>query len=222
MTVCTDHAAVKADILCLECGNCFQLCGNEIVLGDAVLFVKDSHDIELYLFAYIIISERTGTDENVQLFTLEYLAGTSLHLVLSKVGEKVGNAEYRVAFVLADVYLYGAAVSTDNYAVKCKRDSAPLILLDSAVVMGLEVSGLLVFKERVLLHIKTGRVNVSGCNMNALFHRLPAYDRKDNCLASVVVINLVAGFKAHISLKFLVACLLGSGNCEIRNLSLDL
>ena len=107
--------------------------------------------------------------------------------------EQVGNAEYRVVFVLAYVYCYFSAVSLDDNAMQRERNGRPLVLLDAAVVVGLEVSYLVLFVERVLLHVEARGVDMSRNQVHAVLNGLLADNSQDNGLLAVEVENLVAG-----------------------------
>ena len=70
--------------------------------------------------------------------------------------KQVRDGKERVALVLADTHIHRAAVRADNNAVQCERDSHPLVLLDTAVIMSLEIREAALLKERVLLEIEAG------------------------------------------------------------------
>ena len=52
--------------------------------------------------------------------------------------QKIGHHKYRVRLILAYADVYAAAVRLENNSVKCKRNSRPLILFNSAIVVRLE------------------------------------------------------------------------------------
>ena len=63
-----------------------------------------------------------------------------------------------------------------------QRLSDPLVLLNAAVIVGIQVGQTLVFIQRILLHVNPGRVDVGTQNVHALAHGLLADDEEHNVL----------------------------------------
>ena len=155
MSVCTDHGAVKSYINCVLCGNEAKLCGDEVLLADAVLLVEKSNGLFL---DRLVLCSLCGSlrDQNVESLTGERLRKLLLILLLCEVGKKIGNAEYGIAGLVAELDVYACSVGTDDNAVERKRYGSPLILAETAVVVGLEVCASAVLKERMLLEVEAG------------------------------------------------------------------
>ena len=86
--------------------------------------------------------------------------------------QKIRDTKYRIRRILTDYNIDNSAVLLCNNAVKSKRKSNPLILLDSAIVVCIKKSKILILIKRILLNINTRRVNVRTKDMHTLFHRL--------------------------------------------------
>ena len=70
--------------------------------------------------------------------------------------KKICDYKYGILFILTDIYGNARSVSLDDDTVKRKRDGGPLVLLDTAIVMGLEKSHFGILVKRVLLQIESG------------------------------------------------------------------
>ena len=62
MAVSAYHAAIKAYIHRRECRNQLQLCREEVLLHNAILFMQQAHDIELHQIGTGIRPEGTAAD----------------------------------------------------------------------------------------------------------------------------------------------------------------
>ena len=138
------------------CGNYAKLCTHKVGFGDAVLFVEHNHYVELYLFVSrsylaVFLNIRRCAEDNVKSFAGESRAECTGILILSEVRKKVGNAENGVACFVADLYVNGSTVILCYNAVDCKRNCSPLVLSDTSLVVCLEISYAVVFKEGMLL-----------------------------------------------------------------------
>ena len=69
--------------------------------------------------------------------------------------EKVCDVEYRIIFLLTYADLMALAVICKYNAVNGKGDRSPLILLYSAVIVGLEVYRVVVFEDRIGLEVES-------------------------------------------------------------------
>ena len=79
--------------------------------------------------------------------------------------EKVGDAENRVSWVLANAYIYDATVFKCKNAMNCQRNGDPLVLLDAAVVVGVKGSKFVALLKRILLDVQARGVDVSTKNV---------------------------------------------------------
>ena len=82
-----------------------------------------------------------------------------------------------------------------------KRNRCPLILLDAAVIMGLEHCQLVILIQGILLHVQTGRVNMRSAQTHALCDRCSTDHSGNDRLATVVYIDLVPCLEFHIRSK---------------------
>ena len=137
-------------------------------------------------------------------------------------GEQVGDVEYRIARLLADAHLDLFAVFPDDDTVQGQRDRRPLVLLDTAIVVRLEIADLLGLIQRVLLEVKARGVDMCRAEANAVGHGRRADGRQNDRLAAVVEVDLVAGFELHAGLERHIALLFQLGNEELHRLALGL
>ena len=79
-----------------------------------------------------------------------------LHLLSGKVDQKIAHAEYRITRLVSDTHFDHGAVLFRNDAVQSQRQCHPLVLLDTAVIMGLEIREAALLKEGMLLEIEAG------------------------------------------------------------------
>ena len=155
LAVGTNQAAVQAHILRLSCGNKFNFRTHKVMLGNAVHFVEQSQRVQLngilYAFFFAFVNKRQAADNNVQLLALNAFFQLALVLLSAKMRQQIGYAEYRVAGVFAHADLHQLTVLFDNHAMHSQRHSHPLVFADTAIVMGFEISHLMVFIYRVRL-----------------------------------------------------------------------
>ena len=194
LAVGEDHAAVEAEVARATGRHEDELSREEVLLLDAVLLLDELQDASLDRFLLAVL-ERVVADEDVEVFALDDLGGVLLHLLLREVDQQVRHAEDRVAFCLADADFDDRAVLLDDDAVQCERQRDPLVLLDAAVVMRVEVGEAAVLVERVLLDIESARVDVRAEDGQALFQRLLADLEQHDALLHVDGIDLVAGLE---------------------------
>ncbi len=222
MTVGGDERAVEADVAGLEGRDHLEFRRQEVFLDDAVLLVQDLHDVELDEFGLLLAFERQGADEDVQVLALDGVGQRALLLLLREVRKKVGDDELRVALVLADVDGDRGAVALDDDAVEGQRDGGPLVLLDAAVVVGLEEREFILLIKRVRLEVEARGVDVGRRDAQTLVQGLFAEDRQDDALVPVDAVDAVAGFVSFGLVELGVPSLLGLGLEERGDLPLGL
>ena len=66
----------------------------------------------------------------------------------------VAYEEYRIIILLSDADLDCASVLKSNYPVQCQRKSHIMVLLDTAIVVSVQVCKLIAFIKRILLDIQ--------------------------------------------------------------------
>ncbi len=116
----------------------------------------------------ILALERIVAHEHVEVLTLDDFGTRLFHLLLRKMNQKVRHAEYGVARLLANANLHDAAVLLRHDAVHRQRQRNPLVLLDAAVIMRIEVGEAAVLIERVLLDIEAAGINMRPEDVHAL------------------------------------------------------
>ena len=109
--------------------------------------------------------------------------------------QQVGNYKYRVVVLLSDIYFHHRAVLLRNHSVKCKRDCNPLVFLDTAIVMGIQIGKLIVLIQRVLLDVDTRGIDVGAQYVHSCLERLLPNMEDCDCLIHTHGIYLVACFK---------------------------
>ena len=110
-------------------------------------------------------------------------------------GQDVVDIEDGIGVILADDDLDRGAVRLDDDAVQGERSGDPLILLDAAVVVGLEEAHAAILVEGSLLEVEAGGVDVGGRDADALVDVLGADGEEEEVLAAVVVVAAVAGLQ---------------------------
>ncbi len=122
--------------------------------------------------------------------------------------QKVADVKHGV--VVRFAYFYGNyfAVLFSDYAVKSERNGSPLILADSAVIMGLGKSNAVIFVQRHLLQVKARVVDMRADYSYAVLFNIAGADfDNENGFASVVIIEFVALFYFFGKIELLVAIL---------------
>ncbi len=204
MAVGADKRAVKADVAGVVRRYAAQLCGQEIRLGHAVFAVQVLHDGELDLLAALLVHglARDRADEDIQTLTLDDLGRLFAHLISRQMGEKVGDDELRVARLVADAHLDAldlALVADADNAAQLERNGGPLVLLDAAVVVGLEKGHAVVLVERHSADVDARRVQMCGGQTDALCEALRADHGEHDALVAVDAVNLVTGLEGIVA-----------------------
>ena len=134
--------------------------------------------------------------------------------------KQICHTENRIAGILADVDLDRTAVCLDDHTMQRKRNCSPLVFLDTAVVMRFEQCHLAVLVKRILLQIQTGRVDMCCAEPHAICNRRSAYNGSDHCLATVILVDLIASFQRHAGLKRNEAVFFQFRNCKMNGFPL--
>ena len=208
VAVAADEAAVQTDLGGHGGRDHLQLGGVEVVLGDAVLGVETLHDLELHPLGVLLIPHRAAAQEDVQGFAGDGLAQGLLALLSAQVGQQVGDDELGLV-ALAQHHRDDGAVLQSQDAVHLQRDGDPLVLADTAVVVGLEVGHLSLLIEGVGLQVQAGGVDVAGHDVAALGEALLTDDGQHHALAPVAGVDLVACVEGHAPLELHETGLLG-------------
>ena len=189
-----NHAAVKAHIARLARRNDLKLRGEEILLLHAVFIRQQLEHVGLHRVLFLAL-KRPATDDQVERLALDHFLRVLGHLLLREVHQQVGDAEHRVVFVLADVDDDLFAGLPDDHAVQRQRDGDPLIFLDAAVIMRIQIRQIGILIERVLLHVDARGVDVRAEDIHALLQRLLAQHEEHEALAHPVGIDARARFQ---------------------------
>ena len=104
VAICANHAAVKADITGAERGDHSQVGGEEVLLHNAVLLMEQIEDVQLHLLADLVVFERQGAHQHVELLPFDAVFEGAGVLVLAQMGKQVGDTEHRLLLVVADLH----------------------------------------------------------------------------------------------------------------------
>ena len=159
------------------------------------------HGLDGLLF---LARQRLATEQHVQRFAGNGLAGLLAHLFARKMDQNVGNADHRVVLVLADDHVHQRAVLLGHHAVQGHGTGHPLVLFDAAVIVGVGIGQIGVLVEGVLLEVDAGRVNVCAHDVDAFGQGSFAQMEEHNGLAHAVHIDLVAGLEGLARLDGIV------------------
>ena len=96
---------------------------------------------------------------------------------------------------MRDVDLNGASVLLDNNSVNRKRKCSVLVLLDAAVVMGIEKREVILFVKRIALNIHPGRIDMCSENVHSVAERLLSDPEQAYGLVHPYGIYLITGLK---------------------------
>ena len=150
MAVAADERAIETNLTHLKCGHCSELGRQKILLDDAVAVVEDAHYAQLHSVASVV-GVRHAADENIKALAGYALLHGLLHLILAEVRQKVCDDKLGILRLTADGDIDDLAVFERHNAVQLERNGHPLVLLDTAVVVGLEVGKLIRLVQGVLL-----------------------------------------------------------------------
>ena len=209
LPVAEDHAAVEAHLASRTCGYEGKLRRQEVFFFDAVLFLQQMKHVLLHSLLFLA-RKRQRADEHIELLAFDDLVRRLLELLLRQVHEKIGHAEGRLGSLFADDDVLHRAVLLGDDAMQREGNRDPLILLDAAVIMRIEVGETAVLIERILLDVEAARVDVCTENRQAVFQRLRAYMKERDRLLHVGAVNLRARCDlpsgTHDFFKIFVAC----------------
>ena len=108
--------------------------------------------------------------------------------------QKICNYKFRFVILFANHNIRLRSVLADHNSMDCKRHRNPLILLHTAIIMGIQVSNLLLLIKRILLDINSRRINMSPQNIHTILNRLRSCLEEDDCPSHIIHINFITGF----------------------------
>ena len=196
MAVGTQQAPVQAHLPALAGRDNRQLRGAEIFLHHTVLLVQQAHDVQLDKIRALAL-QRLGAQNHIQLLAEDSLCQGLLHLIRGQMDQQVGNHQNGIALVLTDGDGYLRAVLSADHAVNGQGHAGPLILFDSAVVMGFDKGDFRILVQGLGLQVQPGRIHMGSTDIGALCQRFGAHNGNQEALAPVVQIDLIAGFYLH-------------------------
>ena len=171
MAVTEDHAAVEAEITGRAGRNDLDLCGEEILLLNIIFLLEDLEHICLDGFL-VLAFEGTAADNHVELLAFDNDGTLLAELVACKVNEQIGDTDNGVGEVFTDNDIDEGTVLLCNYAVQRKGNGDPLVLLDTAVVVGIEICNVGILIHGILLEVHAGGVDMCADDIDALFKGL--------------------------------------------------
>ena len=128
----------------------------------------------------------------------------------------VRDAENRIFRIVSDCNIDLCAVGLDHDSIDGKRACNPLILLDSTIIVRIQVynSGFveLVFIDGILLGVESGRIDVSSQDVHTLADFITADVEQNQALAHLVVVDLVTGLELIYRIDIPVAVLLSDSD----------
>ena len=183
LPVAQDHTPVKSRVSGFSCGNDLQFSRFKICLLNAVVVLKDLQDAVLHSVLIAIILFPAGLsvpvdqnglvpDDHIEHLSLHNCGSGFLHLLLREMDEEVRDEKDRIVFVLADPDNDRLTALLDDHAMDRQRQCDIVIFLDPAVIMGVEIGDAGVLIQRILLHIKSGRIDMRAENVQAVLKRL--------------------------------------------------
>ena len=135
-------------------------------------------------------------------------------------GQQVGDDKLGVARLTADNHIHHFPALQGHNAVELQGDGDPLVLLDAAVVMGLEKAHLVRLIHGDLFQVQPGRVHMGAGDHAALRQAFFADNGQHQGLAPVVAVDLHAGFQLHAGHIGHKALALSDGNGVCHGLPL--
>ena len=207
LSISRDHAAVQSAFSGFSCRNHLQLRGEEILFFKIIFFFQDAKDIlfdSLFFLFVCLCRQRSAADQDIQLFSFDYLSRFFLHLLGSQMRKKIADVQDRIVFILPDHNIQDRTVFFCHNAVDRKRKGHPLVFLDSAVIMRVQISQVRILIQRVLLDIQSGRIDVCTKNIHPLCDIFRSHMIQRDGLFHAHIVQLVAGHDLFAAGKFLL------------------
>ena len=218
MAIAQNHGAVEAHVTGGAGGHDLDLGGEEVLLLDVVLLLEDiqEHLLDGLLGSVLVVLVKldgAAAHDHVEDLGVDGVLGGLGHLLAREVDQQVGDGKDRVVGLVTDVDVDGGAVLFADDAHECERGSDPVVALDAAIVVRVEISHVAGLEGGVLLEVQARRVHVGAQDVKALLERGGAQVDEHKVLAVVSGIHLVACLElaafGDYSLQVDVSCLLG-------------
>ena len=114
--------------------------------------------------------------------------------------QDIRYTEYRIRLILTDHHIHQSSICFCNHTVNGQGQGHPLIFLDTAIVMGIQIGQITFLIERILLYIQPGRIQMGTQDIHTLFQRILADVEQSNRLSHIVGIDLVSRCKLLLTL----------------------
>ena len=164
MAISKNHTSVKACFSCPSGRNNFNFGRQKVFFFDIIHIFQNLKNIFLnrffFFFFLVLIHNRHISDYNVKCFALNHLCSFFLQLFSGKMNQKIGYEKYRVLFILTNIHFDGCAIFFYNDAMKCQRQSYPLVFFHAAIIVCIQISNTAIFVQWILFHIQSWRVDV--------------------------------------------------------------
>ena len=200
VAIAQNHGAVEAHVAGRAGGHDLDLGGEEVLLLDVVLLLEDvqEHLLDGLLGSVLVVLVKldgAAAHNHVEDLGVDGVLGGLGHLLAREVDQQVGDGKDRVVSLVTDVDVDGGAVLFADYAYECERGSDPVVALDAAIVVRVEVGHVAGLEGGVLLEVQARRVHVSAQDVKALLERGGAQVDEHKVLAVIGGVHLVAGLE---------------------------
>lgn len=113
----------------------------------------------------------TTAHDHVEDLGIDGVLGRLGHLLAREVDQQVGDGKDRVVRLVADIDVDGGTVLFADDAHECERGGYPVVALDAAVVVRVEVGHVAGLEGGILLKVQARRVHVGAQDVKALLER---------------------------------------------------
>ena len=197
MAIAQNHGAVETHVAGGAGGHDLDLGGEEVLLLDVVLLLEDvqEHLLDGLLGGVLVVLielDGTAAHDHVEDLGVDGVLGGLGHLLAREMDQQVGDGKDRVVGLVADIDVDGGAVLFADDAYERERGSDPVVALDAAIVVRVEISHVAGLESGVLLKVQARRVHVGAQDVKALLERGGAQVDEHKVLAVVSGVHLVA------------------------------
>ena len=200
VSIAQNHGAVETHVAGGAGGHDLDLGGEEVLLVHVVLLLEDvqEHLLDGLLGGVLVVLVKldgTAAHDHVEDLGVDGILGGLGHLLAREVDQQVRDGEDGVVGLVADVDIDGGAVLFADDAHECERGGDPVIALDAAIVVRVEVGHVAGLEGGVLLKIQARRVHMGAQDVKTLLERGAAQVDEHEVLAVVGGVDLVAGLE---------------------------
>src|SRR5699024_10451604 len=122
----------------------------------------------------VFFPRRPASHQQIQLLAFYDDAGLFLHLLRSQMNQQIGDGKDRLVLLFTDADFHSAAILHSHYPMYRQRQRYPLIFLDTAVIVCIEVGQLVTLIERILFHVYPRGIYMSTKDIHPLLQRTAA------------------------------------------------